>query len=269
MLILKAIRTSEKKERLRFSVILKFYFWTLFVMSIFLIIHATTVLVIWRDDLKLPLLPLFWSGTPDGNFMTVIPITTLALTLDKCLILLLKGKYNYYWTAILFRASVLISTLLAVGNFLTSLFLRRSEKPNDCVAYGCTLESAAVLTYTYTRTAEAVVSTIVGITFIVITLWLKKKKLYIRTKAKIIAEAVVFRAVIFGIICDLVPHMADTILVSTTGETLFKYVGPYSRMLMATDLLLNSLMNWMVFQQARKKKIPVVQIMTTTLSKSN
>ena len=85
---------------------------------------------------------------------------------------------------------------------------------------------------------------------------------------KAIAEAVVFRAVLFGIVCDFIPHMTDTILISITGETLFKYLGPYSRFMLAVDLLLNALMNWMVFRKARKK-VPVVQIMTTTLSKSH
>src|SRR5690606_27570172 len=79
--IIRIIRKSERKDNLKFSIMLKYYFWILLVMSTLLLIHSLTVLIIWRDDLDLPYTPFFWTGTFDSAFMTIIPFTSFMLTL--------------------------------------------------------------------------------------------------------------------------------------------------------------------------------------------
>ena len=265
--ILKKIWNIERKDRLKFSFILKYYFYVLFVMCILLIIHSTTVLCIWRSDMDLLILPMFWTGVIDGNFMIAVPLTSCVLTLDKCLILLLKGKYSDKLTIRLFRASVLINMIIAGANFVVSVLFHQSEQIENCVSYGCTLLSSAQLTYTYTRTVTAMLTTIVGISFIIIKSWFKKKKPEIATKMKSIVEAVISTTIVFGILCDFLPHITDTLLISTTGDTLFMYIGPYSRLIMALYLLLSSGMNLLVFTKSRNKKaMTEVQIITTTKS---
>ena len=256
------IRESEKKERLKFSIILKYYFWIQLIMSILLIIHTSTVLVIWKNDLRLPFVPFFWTGIFDSAFMTIIPFTTFMLTLDRCLIILLAERYKYSWTILLLYVSILMNTVIAGANFVLHILFHQSQLQEGCIATGCIITHYAQLTYTYSRTCGVVVNSIIGIFFIIIASWLNRKQPAIGSKVKAIAEAVIFRAVIFGLIFDFIPHAVDSIFMSITDDDPFSYIGPYSRVIMAGDLLLNSTMNWLVFKRSINK-ITTVQLTIT------
>ena len=251
--ILRSISTSERKDNLKFSIMLKYYFWILLVMSTLLLIHSLTVLIIWRDDLNLPYTPFFWTGTFDSAFMTVIPFTSFMLTLDRCLILILKGKYNNICIIIILCTSILINIVTAGVNLVMCIISYLPAKPKECIAYGCTLLASARLTYTYSRMTGVILSTIVGILFLITTAWLKKNNPHIGSRGKMIAETVILRAVIFGFIFDFIPHVVDNVSVSLVGESLFQYVGPYSRIIMATDLFLTSGTNRLIFLKTKKK----------------
>ena len=261
--MIKTVLIIERQEKVKFSIILKYYFLMLLIMSILMFIHTTTVLIIWRDDLKLPLEPFFWTGNFDTACMIIISFTTAALTVDKCLVLLLREKYNSYWTIFLFRISIFINTIIAVLNFTMYIIFRRPELPQGCVATGCLVTNYAKLCQLYSRTVGVTISIIAGIIFIVTITWLKKKQPEMKSKIKLIAEAVVLRAVIFGIFCDFVPHISDTLFVSITGDTPFRYIGPFSRVIMAADILLNSIMNWLVFTKMKKNKVVAIQTSNT------
>ena len=255
--ILKFIKHSEEKENFRFSMMLKYYFWVMFAMDILLSIHSFTVMVIWKNDLDLAFIPFFWTATFDNAFMTVLPFTAFMLTLEKCLVLLLEEKYNQHWTVILFRISILINIVVAGVNLVMYILFHQPEKPKDCIAYACVLLNNAQLTYAYSRTIGIVLSTTVGIIFIVIISWFKRKKPQIGTKVKLIAEAILFRLVIFGIFCDFIPHVSAVIVVYSTGDAPFRFLGPYSRVIMAADLLLSSAINWMVCNRRRNQTVRI------------
>ena len=223
----------------------------LLVMSVLMFIHTTTVIVIWRDDLKLSLEPFFWTGNFDTACMVIMSFTTAALTLDKCMVLLLKERYNRSWTMALLCVSALVNVIVAVLNFTMYIFFRRSELPEGCVATGCLVTNYAKLCQLYSRTVGVSISTIAGILFIVTITMLRKKQPAIRSKSKVIAEAIVLRVVIFGIVCDFLPHVSDALFVSITGDTPFRYIGPFSRVIMAVELLLNSIANWIVFGETK------------------
>ena len=263
--IIRMIWKNERQEKVQFSLILKYYFWMLLMMSTLMFIHTTTVLIIWRNDLKLPIAPFFWSGNFDSAFMTVIPFTALALTLDRCLILKLKHKYSSKKVSLLFRASILVNIIIGTANFVMYILFRQSEFPEGCVATGCLVTHPAQLVYGYSKTVGVVLSTSAGIVFFIITARLKKKKPQIGTKVKIIAEAIVLRAVIFGILCDFIPHVLNSVWTSMDSDNPLKYIGPFSRIIMAGDLLLNSTINWLVFARASKNN-PMVQVTITTRS---
>ena len=263
--IMKIIRKSERQERFKFSIILKYYFLMLIAMSVLMFIHTTTVLIIWRNDLQFPITPFFWTGIVDTAFMTVIPFTASILTLDKCLVLLLREKYNDSWTMIMFCTSILINITVATTNVVMYVIYYRSELPEGCVATGCLVSHFAQLVHLYSRTTGVVVNTIVGILFLIITAWLKKKQPVIGSRVKAIAEAVVFRAVLFGLLCDFLPHMISSVWNSFTEVNPFAYIGPYSRFIMGVDLLLNSIMNGVAFMKMRKK-VSIVQVTATIRS---
>ncbi|KAE9548700.1 hypothetical protein FO519_008082 [Halicephalobus sp. NKZ332] len=166
-------------------------------------------------------------------------------------------------TRTLFRGSILINTITAGINFVMYIQFYRPELPEGCVATGCLVGHYAQLSHIYSRTIGVVLSTIVGILFLITTSWLKRKKPGIGSKVTAIAEAVVFRAVIFGLIFDFLPHVVSSIWNSIAAANPFQYIGPYSRVIMAVDLLLNSIMNWMVFIKKKKKRITTVQVSTT------
>ncbi|KAE9548104.1 hypothetical protein FO519_008683 [Halicephalobus sp. NKZ332] len=136
--------------------------------------------------------------------------------------------------------SVLINMCVIGTNFVIFILFHRSELPEGCIATGCLITHYAQLTYTYSRVIGAILSAIVGALFLVMISWLKKKKPQIGSKVKAIAEAIVLRAVIFELLCDFLPHVLDAILMSVTDSDPFGYIGPYSRVIMAIDLLLNS-----------------------------
>ncbi|KAE9548105.1 hypothetical protein FO519_008684 [Halicephalobus sp. NKZ332] len=205
-------------------------------------------------------------STTGSSLFEYIGPYTFMLTLDKCLIFLLKEKYNQQCAIVLFRVSVLINIIVIVANFLISILFHESKLPEGCGTYGCILFDNAQLMYMYTRAVGAILSTAAGILFIFVTSWLKKKKLEVVTKVKAIAEAVVFRAVIFEIFCDFIPHVLDIILISTTGNTLFMYIGPYSSFMMAADLVLSSIMNWLVFMKAKKNNNIILVKNVTTIT---
>ena len=265
--IMKIIQKSERQENFKYSLTLKYYFWVLLTMDILMLVHTSTVLIIWRDDLKLPFIPFFWTGTFDATFMTVIPFTTFALTLDKCLVILLKARYNYSCTVIMYSGSIILNIVIAGVNLIMNILFHEPELPEGCIAYGCVLGINTQLVYTYTRTIGIILSTLVGILFLIITAWLKKNHSQTTTRVKAIAEAVVFRAVIFGLLCDLFPHVFDAIITSITGDTPFRYIGPYSRVIMVSDLLLSSVTNWMVFKKI-KKKSTVIQMNSSGIAKN-
>ena len=259
IMIIMMIWRSEQREKWKFSLILKYYFWMLLIMSILLLIHTSTVLIIWRNDLKLPIMPFFWTGIFDSTFMTIIPFTTFMLTFDRCLILLLEAGYKQSWNSLLFYVSILINISIAGTNFVLHILFHHSELPEGCIATGCIITHYAQLTYTYSRTIGVIANSIIGIIFIAIVTWLNKKKPEIGSKVKVIAEAVILRAVIFGLIFDFIPHVMDSIFMSVTDIDPFSYIGPYSRVIMSVDLLLNSIMNWMVFKRVTSK-IVVAQL---------
>ena len=246
------IRRSEQREKQSFSMILKYYFWIILIMNVSMCIHTTTVLIIWRDDLKFPFTPLFVSGSFDASFMPVVPFTSFILTVEKCLIFLLDVKYNRSWMLFLLYLGVLISILAGGANFVMNILFHNSELPDGCIAYGCTLYTNAQLVYTYTRTTGMIVNTVAGFLFLIIISWLKKKQPQVEGKMKTIAEAIVMRVVIFGLLCDFAPHITDALFISITGDSPFNYIGPYSRFIMAIDLLLSSMLNWLVFLRAKK-----------------
>ena len=217
-------------------------------MSVLLFVHTGTVLVIWRNNLNLPFTLFFWTGTFDSAFMTTISFTTFVLTLDKCVVLLMKEKYGRFSTIIIFCTSILINTSVAGVNLTLSISFHESTKPE-----GCILLKNAQMAYSYSKTAGVIMNAIVGILFLIITAWIKKTKPEIGSKMKTVAEAVVLRAVIFGLLCDFLPHISDALFVSITGDTPFRYVGPFSRVVMAADLLLNSTTNWMIFKRIKKR----------------
>ena len=251
--IIRIIRQNERQENLTFSVILKYYFWMLLTMSILMLIHTSTVLIIWRNDLRFPMTPFFWSGNFDSAFMTIIPFTAFTLTLDRCLIFLLKMKYNRSSTITLFCISIFISIIIGMGNFVMYIVFRYPELPDGCVATGCLVTQPALMFYSYSKAIGVVMNTSVGILFLVIATRLKKELPQIGNKVKAIADAVIFRAVIFGIICDVIPHISSSVWNSVDPTNLLRYVGPFSRVIMAGDLLLNSIMNWIVFTVWPKK----------------
>ena len=246
------MRRSEKHKKQSFSIILKYYFWVILIMNVLMFIHTTTILIIWRDDLKLPFTLLFVSGSFDSSIMPVVPFTSFILILEKCLILLLDSKYNRSWMLFLFSLDILISIIAGGANFVMNMLFHNSELPDGCLAYGCTLYTNAQLVYTYTRTTGMICSTVVGFLFLIIISWLKKKQSQVGGKVKTIAEAVVMRVVIFGLLFDFAPHITDALFISITGDSPFNYIGPYSRFIMSIDLLLSSMMNWLVFLRARK-----------------
>ena len=254
------IRRNEQQERQTFSPILRYYFWVLLIVSTAMLIHASTVLIIWRDDLKLPLTPLFVTGTIDGIFMPIVPFTSFMLTVDRCLVLLLEQKYKQPWKIVLLFLNFLISAIVSGMTLVFNILFHRSELPNGCIAYGCMLYINAQLLYTYCRTIGAILGAVAGISFLIINSRLKKKNPQIGTRMTAIAEAIVFRAVIFELICDFAPHAVDTIMISVTDDSPFGYIGPYSRFIVAIDLLLNSTINWLVFARAKKMKVSTATI---------
>ena len=266
--ILRAIWNTERKEKLKFSIILKYYFCVLLTMSVLMFIHTTTILIIWKNDLNFPFLPFFLTGTIDASFMPVIPFTFVMLTLDRCLILLLEHKYKQSWTILVLCSSIIINFIVAGVNLIMNILFHDSELPEGCAAYGCVLHINTQLVYTYIRTLGAVLGITVGIVFLITTMWLRKKQPEIGNKVKAIAEAVVLRAVIFGLLCDFGPHVFDAIVISITDDTPFKYIGPYSRVIMAIDLLLNSTINWFTFMRM-KKTVTAVEFTVTTTSTRN
>ena len=250
---IRAIWKNERQERMKFSLILKYYFWMLLIMSILLLIHTTTVLVIWRDDLKFPLAPFFWSGNFDSAFMTAIPFTTFTLTFDKCLILILKEKYRLLWTKLLFYVSIVVNVIVATASFVIYVLFRRPELPEGCVATGCLVAQPALVVYGDIKTVGVVVNTSAGIAFLIIIARLKKTKPQIGTKVRAIAEAIVLRAVIFGIFFDFIPHIINSVWNTLDQNNPLRYIGPFIRIIMATDLLLNAIMNWLVFRKKNSK----------------
>ena len=198
--------------------------------------------------------------------MTIVPFTSFMLTLDRCLIFILKGQYSFCWTTIICYVSILIDISIFGMNFILSLFFHKTEKPEGCIAYGCTLLNTSQLAYTYSRTTGVIVNTIIGVLFLTIVTWLRKKKPQIGNKMKTIVEAVVLRAVIFGLICDFAPHVLDTVFISITGDTPFRYIGPYSRVIMAADLFFTSVTNRFVLKS--KKQVTKIQVSTVRNSLS-
>ena len=257
------IRKTERHRNFKFSVILKYYFWMLLVLSILMCIHAVTVLCIWRNDLNLPFTLFFWTGTMDASLMPGIPFITFILTLDRCLILLFKRKHNRFWTMFLFYVNILITLTIAGIISVMNILFHHPELPDNCISYGCIVTYYAQLAYTYTRTIGVILCAIVGILFFVMVSWLKKQESEIATTLKTITEAVVLRAVIFELICDFLPHIIDGIIISTTGDTPFKYIGPFSRIIMIVDILLNSMINWLVFFRDRRQSNALVAKHTT------
>ena len=251
--ILRAIWNGERKEHLKFSIILKYYFCVLLIVGILMFIHSSTVIIIWRNDLQFTFFPFFLTGTMDATFMPTVPFTSFILTLDRCLILFLENKYNRRWTLGIFCTSILINVMAGGANLIMNILFHDSELPEGCAAYGCVLHFNAQLVYTYIRAAGSILCISVGILFLIATLWVKKTQPEIGNKVKAIAEAVVFRAVVLGLLCDFGPHVLDTVLMYMTGDTPSRYIGPYSRVIMTIDLLLNSFMNWLVFLKINNK----------------
>ena len=140
-----------------------------------------------------------------------------------------------------------------MGNFVMYIVFRYPELPDGCVATGCLVTQPALMFYSYSKAIGVVMNTSVGILFLVIATRLKKELPQIGNKVKAIADAVIFRAVIFGIICDVIPHISSSVWNSVDPTNLLRYVGPFSRVIMAGDLLLNSIMNWIVFTVWPKK----------------
>lgn len=265
---IRAIWSVERKDRLKFSIILKYYFWMLLFISILMFTHSSTMLLIWKNNLKFPFLPFFVTGTMDSSIMITHSFTSFILTLDRCLIILLEAKYNQRWTLMLLCASILINITVSGANVIMDILFHNNILPEGCVAYGCVLHINTQLVYTYIRGVGSILGIGVGILFLVTILWLRKNKPVIGNKMKSVAEAVVFRAVILGFCCDFGPHIFDAVVISITGDTPFRYIGPYSRVLMAIDIILNSAMNWFIFMKMNAK-VSTTQLNNTTTTRNN
>ena len=153
------------------------------------------------------------------------------------------------------------------ANLTMNILFHYPELPNGCAAYGCVLHFNTQVVYTYARALGGILGISVGILFLVITLWMKKTQPEIGNKVRTIIEAVVFRVVIFGTFCDFIPHFVDAIFISITEINPLSYIGPYSRFIMATDLLLNSTMNWLVFKKMNRK-VTVVKFNAITTTRN-
>lgn len=180
-----AIHRLQKTKQLQVSLILKLYLTIIWLTNLFLFLHAFFVLINWKNDFKFPLGLYFWTGTLDGTLLVPVSIFVFFVTFERCLIITFKFKHQKAWSKLIVYLALISAVINGSIQFITFMLFRSYKIPDDCPAFGCTIQPFGQNIYTYSKATVVIGNLMVGIWYLIAAYRLKQLRTINKTTIKL------------------------------------------------------------------------------------
>ncbi|KAE9547600.1 hypothetical protein FO519_009187 [Halicephalobus sp. NKZ332] len=222
------------------------------ITSLFMTIHAGSVVVTWREGFKIPFNLFFITGTLDGALLPSVSWTVFFLTLDRTCIILFKYRYNKEWSLVMATVCVFLVISITVLNLVAAAVDHFDEIPPGCVAFGCLLKDFAQYSFNIPKLTVISANVVIGIMFLFVV-YIYRNQQASNFPSRNLGESLIIRIVVFEFVFNFIPHAVDTVYVIMHSDSPLLFIGPFSRVIMALDLISSSITNLNSFRKLKKK----------------